>query len=183
MKTMSASALLVVMPFLLFGAAAQAFQAPDVLTGKMVQVPETGDRVQVVAFLSAKCPCSAGHEPVLERLYQEFSKDFKFFGVHSNQNEDSNLTRKHFSDARLPFPVLEDRGARIAEKLGALKTPHVFVLRGDQVLYQGGVDDTSDGQDPEKHYLREALSRIREGNTPEVTNARVLGCAIRKSRS
>jgi hypothetical protein len=183
MKTMSALVSVVLLPFVLNGPVAHGFQAPDVLTGKTVQVPESADRVRVVAFLSAKCPCSAGHEPVLKALHQEFSKDFKFVGVHSNQNEDSKVTRKHFSEARLPFPVLEDRGARIAEKFGALKTPHVFVLRGDQVLYQGGIDDTSDGQDPEKHYLRDALTRIREGKTPEVSNARVLGCAIKKSRT
>jgi hypothetical protein len=183
MKTVSALfGFLLGVPFL-FGSFALGLQAPDVLTGKPVSVPDSGSRVQVVAFLSAKCPCSAAHEPVLRDLFQEFSKDFMFVGVHSNQNEDIKITQAHFAGARLPFPVIEDREARIADRLGAIKTPHVFVLRGDRVLYQGGIDDTSDGIDPQKHYLRDALVRIRSGKSPEISNARVLGCAIKKSRS
>lgn len=182
MKTISILVRILPLLPLFSGALALGLEAPDVLNGKKTLVPGSGSEVQVVAFLSAKCPCSAGHEPVLKELHKEFSKDFKFVGVHSNQNENIKLTQTHFAEARLPFPVLEDKGARIAKKLGALKTPHVFVLRGETVLYQGGIDDTSDGQDPEKHYLRDALNQIRAGKSPEVSNTRVLGCAIKKTK-
>src|SRR5690242_3859591 len=42
----------------------------------------------VVVFLSAKCPCSADHEPILDSLAQEFKgAGFQFVGIHSNADE------------------------------------------------------------------------------------------------
>lgn len=180
MKTISVFSFLVLGMFFYQEAFAWVIEAQEVVSGRRIRFPESSGKIQVVTFLSAKCPCSAGHEPVLKELYREFSKDFKFIGVHSNQNEEKKLAQRHFAGADLPFPVIEDRDARIAHRLGAMKTPHVFVLKGTDVLYEGGIDDTSDGKNPEKRYLKDALTRIKEGKSPEISHGRVLGCAIKK---
>ena len=73
-------------------------------------------------------------------LAAEF-KDARFVGVHSNANESQDQGLEHFKGSVIPFPVLRDPGARLADSFGALKTPHAFVLRDGRVVFEGGVDD------------------------------------------
>ena len=117
----------------------------------------------------------------MKRLYSAFHPaGFEFFGVHANQDEAPAETRKHFKEAKLPFPVLEDRGAKLADEFRALKTPHVFVVRGGEILFQGGVDDSADAGQAKKHFLEDALTALRQGKALETTRARALGCAIQR---
>jgi peroxiredoxin len=144
---------------------------------------ETGGGAQltVVVFLSARCPCSASHEPTLAALANEFGKEARFVGVHSNSDEPREESAAHFKGAALPFPVLQDEGAKIAGQFGALKTPHVYVLGKDgKVVFQGGVDNSHTASDADKFYLKDALTSLRAGKDPEINLARAIGCAIRR---
>jgi hypothetical protein len=146
----------------------------------------TPSRATVMVFLSAKCPCSASHETALGALAKEFHpQGIAFVGIHSNRDETEEEGRSYFKQ-RLPFPVFRDgsdpSSAPWAESLGALKTPHVFILNPQgEVLYAGGVDDSKDSARAKKHYLREALTAIAAGNPPPQKQTRTLGCAIRRS--
>lgn len=136
----------------------------------------------VVLFLSARCPCSASHEERLKGLFEKYSKQgFQFVAVHSNQDESDLETLPHFKKAELPFAVLNDPGAEIANALGALKTPHSYVIspRGE-ILYQGGVDDSHDAHTAKKYYLETALNQVIAGEKPSPSEVRVLGCVIKR---
>lgn len=134
----------------------------------------------VVVFLSAKCPCSKSHEPILEKLAQDF-QDFQFVALNSNQDEDETFSSKYFQEAKLSFPVIRDVRAEVANQLKALKTPHAYVVGPQgQCWYEGGVDDTRDANRAKKHYLKTALLEIREGKEPTEKYVRTLGCVIRR---
>lgn len=141
-----------------------------------------GEKATVVVFLSSECPCSAAHEPVLKRLYSEFSsRGIGFIGLHANQDESPEEARKHFEAADLPFPVMADVKARLADHFGALKTPHAFVVSpSGEVLFSGGVDDSKDPAKAKQFYLADALRAISEGRAPEKKTARALGCVIKR---
>jgi hypothetical protein len=182
MKTIS---VLSILSGLLFAfSAGAAVTGVDLASGSKIELPDSGNLPTVYVFLSARCPCSRGHEARLAALHQEFSKSgFRFIGIHSNQNESSEETRSHFVAARLPFPVIEDPDARLADEFRALKTPHVFVKKGGESLFEGGVDDTASGTGSEKQFLRDALMQIRDGKPVTEARVRVLGCAISRSKS
>ena len=99
----------------------------SVLNGKIESYKFAGEKTTVVAFLSARCPCSSSHEPLLQQISDEFP-DVAFVGIHSNSNESSEETAKHFANSALKIPVIQDSGAALATAFGALKTPHVFVV-------------------------------------------------------
>jgi peroxiredoxin len=156
---------------------------PDVVTGKPLDTDlSVASKGTVIAFLSAKCPCSASHETVLGELASEYSgKGFRFVGVHSNADESADFAKAHFERSKLVFPVIEDSGAKIADQLGALKTPHVFVINSRrEVVYQGGVDDSHVATEAKSHYLRDALGALSQGRTPSPTRVRALGCIIKR---
>lgn len=131
-------------------------------------------------FLSARCPCSAAHEPALAELAKKHP-EFEFVGVHSNADEPEAESREHFAKAGLPFRVVEDSGSKLANRFGALKTPHVFVVDAkDQILYQGGVDDSQHPASANRRYLDEALTALKAGKKPAEARTRALGCVIRR---
>lgn len=157
------------------------FSANNLANSQNITFPQAKAKATVVAFLSAKCPCSAGHEVILKALYEQYAKEgISFIGVHSNQDETLEQTKVHFKEAGLPFPVLQDEGAKIANKLKALKTPHVFIIKDDQIVFQGGVDDSADPTEARKHFLSDALKEIQANKPITVSQARALGCVIKR---
>lgn len=144
-------------------------------------IEKPGDLATVVVFLSAKCPCSASHEPVLKDLAEEYrSKKVRFIGVHSNADEPVEMSKLHFVSSKLPFEVKEDSDQKWANAFGAIKTPHAYIIQKGELVYQGGVDDSSNAPDAKKHYLKDALAAIVSGKKPEVQMARALGCVIKR---
>lgn len=178
---------LIILFFALFAGTSSAsslvFSGKEVLKAQPTEIHVAkADKGTVVAFLSARCPCSASHEPILKALAAEFSgKGFQFVAIHSNQDEDEAITKDHFTNSQLPFPVIQDSDTRYANQLGALKTPHVFVLApSGEIAFQGGVDDSADASRAQKHYLRDALTALQSGRSPDIKEARALGCVIKR---
>lgn len=157
------------------------FKGLDVLKNHDVALSfPTKERATVLVFLSATCPCSASHEGVLSKLQEQYS-DIPFYGIHSNADEDLATTRAHFEEAKLPFPVLQDNQTLLADKLGALKTPHVFVLdKNGQTIYHGGVTNSHVGPSADKNYLKEVLEDVSQNKPPRHKEGRALGCYIQR---
>lgn len=153
----------------------------NVATGENVKMEIKTARLGTVAvFLSARCPCSGSHEPVLKKIYEEYSpKGVQIIGIHSNMDEDATLTKTHFLKSALPFPVIQDRENYYANRLNALKTPHVFVFsKTGEILYRGGVDDSQTHIGAKKDYLRIVLEAwVQEKELP-YQETRSLGCVI-----
>lgn len=154
----------------------EKISGPDVITGKVVTAkPQKG---LVVVFLSARCPCSNSHLGELASLSKEHPS-YDFIGVHSNVDEDSEETKKYFEKAKLPFRVIQDNGAKMADKLKAYKTPHAFIFdKKSEIIYQGGVSSSHDFESADRKYLREALDDLEKGQAIKVPESRTLGCVI-----
>lgn len=153
-------------------------QAPDLFSKKEVTVKAQGKKAVVVAFLSAVCPCSDSHMQELSSLAKEYG-DFEFIAVHSNVDEEEGPTKTYFTENKLPFPIVQDTGAKLADQFKALKTPHVFVVApGGDILYQGGVSSSKDFARADRKYLREALSDLHAGKAVKTPEGRTLGCVI-----
>lgn len=158
----------------------EGFEGVDLRSGARFRADSLGEKGTVLVFLSSKCPCSKSHEPVLNRLAAEFP-GFRFLGVHSNADEAVADARAHFEKSGLSFPVLRDEGARLANRFGATKTPHAFVLdRDGNRKFSGGVDDSHLAEAAQVPYLKLALEAVSAGREPERAEVRALGCAIRR---
>ncbi len=155
----------------------------NLLTGEKVRVSAEGKKALVVTFLSARCPCSNSHIGELKELAKTYS-DFSFVAIHSNVDEPKSESKPYFEKAALPFPVIEDQAAELADQFRALKTPHAFVISqtGDR-LYQGGVSSSMTFLKAEKKVLREALDDLQNSRAVRTPQARALGCAIARGGS
>jgi peroxiredoxin len=157
------------------------FAAKDLLTQKTVQFPDAKAKATVVVFLSAKCPCSGSHEKSLAELFKIYGpQGFEFVGVHANQDETVAESEKHFKEIALPFPVVQDQNAKIANELKALKTPHAFIVQNGKVVFQGGVDDSAEAAHAHTFFLKQALEQVNANQSVTVASARALGCVIKR---
>lgn len=167
-----------------FSFAAQAEFTPvkslsgvDLFKGEKVQV-EPKAKGLVTVFLSAKCPCSNSHVVELKELSNQY-KDFAFVAVHSNVDEAAPMTKEYFAKAELPFPIIQDDKAQLADSFKALKTPHAYITSHEGVLlYQGGVSNSKDCAKADRKFLREALEDLDAGKKVRTPEGRTLGCAI-----
>jgi thioredoxin-related protein len=182
----SMSKLLAILLYITLCISAEASSNPlkglDLLSKKEFQLVFPSQQKTVLIFMSAKCPCSGSHEPLIKALAEQF-KDFKFLAVHSNANESEAETNSHFRNANLGFPVIQDSGAQWADSYGALKTPHAFVLdKFGKILYQGGVTDSHVAPQSKTQFLKEVLQDLQDGKKPRRSEGRTLGCYIQREK-
>jgi len=150
----------------------------DIVSSKPVKAEAEKKKGVVVVFLSAVCPCSNSHVQELRALTKKFP-DFAFFGVHSNTDEKKEPTQAYFKNVNMPFPVIHDFDAKIADLFKASKTPHVFVLKANgEPAYSGGVSSSRNFDNADRKYLREALTDLQQDRSVRTPEGRTLGCVI-----
>jgi thiol-disulfide isomerase/thioredoxin len=136
----------------------------------------------VVVFLSAACPCSDSHIPFLKKLKNEFPQ-INFLAIHSNMDENEKTTETYFKKVNLPFLVVQDSDAKLADTFKAFKTPHAFILsKENQILYEGGVTSSAKAHEASHFHLREALLDLTSGREIKVKEVRTLGCMISREK-
>jgi peroxiredoxin len=140
-----------------------------------------GDRkgsIVVVDFWCAKCPASRRADPVLSAITRDYAKQgVQFIAVDSNKLFKGKKLADYIASAKLPFPIVEDDNFTVADKFGALVTPHVFVVdRQGVIRFAGGMDNRrKPGAADYQPYLRHALDALLAGKAPSVTKARAYG--------
>lgn len=141
-------------------------------------------KVVVLAFLGIECPLAASYAPKLAEISRDFEeKGVGFFGVDAN-SQDGPVAIGRFAEKHgLPFPVLKDVGNDLADRLGAERTPEVFVLDGSRaVVYRGRVDDQYaigvHRPSPTRHDLVDALEAALAGRPIASPRTEVVGCKI-----
>ncbi len=138
----------------------------------------------VVVFLCTECPLARQYGPKLGELAVKYAdKRVQFVGIDSNQ-QDTLSEIEHFQRVhKIGFPILRDPGSKIADELGACRTPEVFLLDQARVVrYWGRIDDQFGigyGRNkPINRYLQDALDAILEGKSVQTAAVESIGCRI-----
>jgi peroxiredoxin len=145
---------------------------------------EARDRTVVIVFLGTECPLAAAYAPRLAELARDFgSRGVAFFGVDANQ-QDGPVGIGRFAERHgLPFPMLKDVGNSLADRLGAERTPEVFVLDSSRaVVYRGRIDDQYaigiHRPSSTRHDLVDALDAVLAGRPVVTPRTDAVGCKI-----
>jgi peroxiredoxin len=179
----------------IFAFASIAIVSADVAIGSKVDnftLPDTngkdqsldslkGSKGSVIVFLSTKCPVVRGYNERLNQIAAEYqSKGINFIGVNSNYTESLEVVRSHAAE-NYKFPVLIDKGNKIADKLGANATPEVYYLNQDNVLlYHGAIDNDKYGKTITEPYLKAAFDTSLAGKKIEKSTTNATGCSIQR---
>ncbi|MFN3192280.1 MAG: redoxin domain-containing protein [Aureliella sp.] len=153
--------------------------------GKKVSLADFQNaKVVVLAFLGTECPMAKLYGPTLSRLQDEFKgRDVQFLGISSNKQDSLTELTAYVNRYKLSFPMLKDLGNKVADKLGAKRTPEVFVLDSERnVCYQGRIDDQYGvgyaREKAQKTELRDAIVELLDGKPVSKPKTNALGCII-----
>lgn len=165
------------------------FTARD-FRGKSTSLADFADsKAVVVAVIGTECPLAKQYGGRLVELANEYkSRGVAFIAIDANQQDSVTDLAHYASEHKIEFPVLKDAGNVIADQLGAVRTPEVFLLDKDRVVrYWGRIDDQfgfqSGGiafQRPEakSRDLALALDAVLDGNAVANSFVANQGCKI-----
>jgi hypothetical protein len=120
----------------------------------------------VLMWWSPKCPTSARYE---ERIAEIFAQTgARVFPVASNHGDDDASIKTYLETKGIPYRVLIDRQGALADRFGAKRTPHCFLLdEKDTLRYSGQIDDDRD-EGQRADWLLAAVRAVADGRQPDV---------------
>src|SRR6476660_9571309 len=105
------------------------FKLPDADGAEHTLKSLTGKNGAVLIFISVQCPVSNAYNDRMEKLAQDYkAKGVNVIGINSNKTEPAGAVKSHASEKNLTFTILKDDGNKIADRLGAAKTPEAYVI-------------------------------------------------------
>ncbi len=157
--------------------------------GQPHQVPDVEKApLTVIAFLGVECPLAKQYAVRLVELQKEYaSKGVSFVAVDANVQDSLSEMGAFVKTYGLTFPFVKDPDGKLADSLGATRTPEMFIVDQEGAIrYQGRVDDqfgfglTAGYAKPKvtRRDLVEALDELVAGKPVQVAQTKAEGCLI-----
>jgi len=164
------------------GSTVEDFKLPDAAGKEHSLMSLKGSKGTALIFVSTGCPVSNAYNERMEKLAQDFkARGIHVVGVNSNVAETPEMITAHAAGSKLTFPILKDKGNRIADRLGAQRTPEVYLLdASNKLVYQGRIDNAQNPQMVASSELRSAMEEILSGKPVSQTQAKAFGCSIKR---
>jgi peroxiredoxin len=134
-------------------------------------------------FISTRCPVSNMYNERMQKVADDYAaRGVPVVGINSNREETAEEIRTHAAGKGLKFTILKDEGAKIADRLGAGRTPEVFLLdAAGRLVYHGAVDNAQNPVMVNTHHLRNAIDAVIAGKPVERAEVKAFGCSIKRS--
>jgi len=141
-----------------------------------------GAKGTVLIFIATKCPVSNAYNDRMEKLAEDYKiKGFNVIGINSNNTEPASEVKSHAAEKHLAFTILKDDGNKIADRLGATRTPEAYLLDASgKLVYHGRIDNSQKIEAITSNDLREALDALLGGKPIQKTTSVAFGCSIKR---
>ena len=165
------------------GATVEDFTLPDVNGKEQSLNTLKGNKGTVLIFVAVQCPVSNAYNERMEKLAQNYkARGINVIGINANSTEDVSAVKAHAAQNNLTFPILKDPGNKIADRLGATRTPEAYFLDpNNKLLYHGRIDNSKDVSGVNSSELRDAMDAALAGKPIEKTSAMAFGCSIKRA--
>jgi len=165
------------------GAMIDEFSLPDVNGQEHTLKTLKGKNGTVLIFIAVQCPVSNAYNDRMEKLAQDYKeKGISVIGINANSTEDAAAVKAHATEKHLTFTILKDAGNKIADRLGAARTPEAYFLdANNKLLYHGRIDNSQNPDAIESNDLRQALDSALAGKPVEKPEAKAFGCSIKRA--
>ena len=144
-----------------------------------------GQTATAVVFIGNGCPTVRAYEDRVRVLQDAYRSDgVRVVAINANNpylSPPDTLSEmvKRATERAFNFPYLKDADGAVAKRLGALCTPHAFVLdRELKVVYSGRIDDSRVGDKITSRDLENALADLVAGRPVAVSRTDPFGCGI-----
>jgi peroxiredoxin/mono/diheme cytochrome c family protein len=148
----------------------------------------TQGRATVIAFLGTECPLAKLYGPRLAELAAKYAEaGVTFVGIDANRQDALSEIAAYAKDSGIEFPILKDTGNTVADQMGAVRTPEVFLLDHEGVIrYVGRIDDKLGigyiKDKSENNFLTDAIDQLLAGKEIATPSTESVGCFIGRVR-
>jgi len=159
------------------------FKLPDIDGAERSLKSLSGKNGAVLIFISVQCPVSNGYNERMEKLAQDYkARGINVVGINSNVTEPISAVKAHAAGKHFTFAVLKDDGNKIADRLGATRTPEAYVIDASgKLVYHGRIDNSQNTANITSNDLREALDELLSGKAISKTGGAAFGCSIKRA--
>lgn len=141
----------------------------------------------VVFFTCNHCPYVVGSDELTRTTAEKFKdQGVQFIGINSNsentyQEDDFGHMVERMKTHQFPWVYLRDESQEVAQKYGALRTPHFYVFdAGRRLVYTGrGVDSPKDASRVKVNDLERTLQELTSGKMISVPVTNPIGCNVK----
>lgn len=142
-----------------------------------------GKNGTALIFISAQCPVVRDYMERISKIAADYSaRGVTVVGIYSNATETDSDIKAHMTANHVTFPVLRDKGNKIADQLGAEHTPEVFFLdASNKLVYHGRIDNQRNVTLVNANDLRDAIDATLAGKPVVKTEAAAFGCSIKRA--
>jgi peroxiredoxin len=137
----------------------------------------------VFIFVSEQCPVSRACDERYVEMAKKFGeKGIAMYGINSNTTESVKIMKGHAEKNNYNFRVLKDWNNIIADRFGALYTPHTYFVGKDAtLLYKGRIDDNHrNAGNVKERTLANAVDTYLDGGKIEIAETISNGCEIKR---
>jgi peroxiredoxin len=165
------------------GATIGDFTLPDTNGANHSLTSMKGKNGTVLIFIAVQCPVSNAYNERMQNLADEYkAKGINVVGVNSNVAESADAVKAHAAANKMTFLILKDTGNKLADTLGASKTPEAYFLdASNKLVYHGRIDNSKDPSGVSSNELRDALNAVLAGKPVEKQTALAFGCTIKRA--
>lgn len=152
--------------------------------------------ILAVVFMSNHCPTAQLYEERLKKLVADFKpRGVAFLAINPNSVDAVRLDEMSWTDLddsfesmkirahdhHFNFPYVDDGDTQeVAQKFGAIATPHIFVFdRSRHLRFQGRIDDSERPDLVKEQTAREVIEAVLADKEPPLTSTKVFGCSIK----
>ena len=166
----------------IIGSTIADFTLPDASGAAHTLASIRGSKGTVLIFIATQCPVSNGYNERMEKLAQDFkARGINVIGINANSTESVADVKDHAAKNNLTFTILKDNGNKVADLLGATRTPEAYFLdASNKLLYHGRIDNSRDITQVNSSELRDALEATLAGKPVAKATANAFGCSIKR---
>lgn len=144
---------------------------------------QTPPELTVYVFTTTDCPMANRYAPEIERLAAEFKAHARFVLVYPVQSDTPEVIVDHRRKYAYTIESARDTDHKLVKLTGVTITPEVAVMKGNQRLYRGRIDDRfvdfgKERAKPTRHDLRDALAAIISGQAVAHPQTQAIGCYL-----
>lgn len=165
------------------GSVLDDFKLPDADGAQQSLKSLMGKNGAVLIFIATKCPVSNAYNDRMQKVAEDYkAKGINVIGINSNYTEPAAEVKSHAAEKNLTFKILKDDGNKVADKLGAMRTPEVYLIdAGMKLVYHGRIDNSQKVEGVTANDLREALDEMLAGKPVSKTGGAAFGCTIKRT--
>lgn len=159
------------------------FKLPDINGHDQKLSSLKGEKGTVLIFISAQCPVVRDYLERISKLAVDYkARGVNVIGINSNAGETTDDIKAHAAANNLTMPILKDKNNKIADQLGAERTPEVFFLdANNKLVYHGRIDNHRNVSLVNANDLRDAIDATLAGKPVVKTEASAFGCTIKRA--